>query len=48
MLKKILVCLDGSKNSIRGLDESITLARQCDTKLVGIHILPPSPPKKHR
>ena len=48
MFKKILVCLDGSKNSIRGLDEAINLARQCDTKLVGIHVLPLIPPKKYR
>lgn len=38
-IKKILVALDGSKNSYRGLDMGIYLARQCDTKLVGINSL---------
>ncbi|PJB96335.1 MAG: universal stress protein, partial [Nitrosopumilales archaeon CG_4_9_14_0_8_um_filter_34_10] len=28
-IKKILVPIDGSKNSMRGLDEAIYLARQC-------------------
>ena len=28
-IKKILVPLDGSKNSIRGLDKAISLARAC-------------------
>jgi len=38
-LKKILVALDGSKNSDRGLDMAIFLARQYDTKLTGIHVI---------
>lgn len=46
--KKILVCLDGSKNSKRGLDMAIYLARQCDTKLTGIHVLPKIPKKQYR
>ena len=28
-IKKILVPIDGSKNSLRGLDEAIYIARQC-------------------
>jgi nucleotide-binding universal stress UspA family protein len=38
--KKILVPLDGSANSIRGLNEAISLARQCGSTLTGIHVLP--------
>jgi nucleotide-binding universal stress UspA family protein len=38
-IKKILVALDGSKNSYRGLDMGIYLARQCNTKLVGIYVI---------
>ena len=33
-----MVCLDGSKNSIKGLQTAILLARQTDAKLVGVHI----------
>jgi nucleotide-binding universal stress UspA family protein len=43
--KKILVALDGSKNSRRGLDMAIYLARQCDTKLVGIYVISNIPKK---
>ena len=35
--KRILVCLDGSKNSLRGLDAAISLAKQSNATLVGIH-----------
>ena len=38
--KKILVPLDGSLNSIRGLNEAISLARQSDATITGIHVLP--------
>lgn len=38
-IKKILVALDGSKNSKRGLDMAIYLARQNHTKLTGIHVI---------
>jgi len=34
---KILVPLDGSKNSIRGLETAITLARNCDATITGVH-----------
>ena len=38
-IKKILVVLDGSKNSIRGLDMGIGLARQCNATMVGLHVI---------
>jgi len=36
-IKKILVPLDGSKNSIRGLDKAISLARHCHAKITAIY-----------
>lgn len=39
-IKKILVPLDGSKNSIRGLDNAISIARACQATITGIYILP--------
>ncbi|MFZ8908483.1 MAG: universal stress protein, partial [Nitrosopumilaceae archaeon] len=39
-IKKILVPLDGSKNSLRGLDEAIYLARQCQATITGLYIIP--------
>ena len=39
-IKKILVPLDGSKNSIRGLDNAISIARACHATITGIYILP--------
>ena len=39
-IKKILVPLDGSKNSIRGLDNAIFVARACHATITGIYILP--------
>jgi len=38
MIKKILVPLDGSKNSYRGLNEAINLARQCQATIIGIYV----------
>jgi nucleotide-binding universal stress UspA family protein len=38
--KKILVPLDGSLNSIRGLNEAISLARLSSSQLLGVHVLP--------
>ena len=35
--KKIMVCLDGSKNSLRGLDTAILFAKQSDTVIIGVH-----------
>ena len=48
MWKKILVPLDGSKNSLRGLDTAIFLARQTGATLTGIFVLPRTPEKKFR
>ncbi len=42
-IKKILVPLDGSKNSIRGLDNAISVARACHATITGIYILPVYP-----
>ncbi len=39
-IKKILVPLDGSKNSMRGLDEGIYLARQCQATITGLYVIP--------
>ena len=36
-ISKILVPLDGSKNSWRGLEMAITLARQCEATLTGVY-----------
>ena len=44
-IKKILVPLDGSKNSMRGLDKAIYLARQCHATITGLYVVPLSKPK---
>ena len=36
-MKKIMVCLDGSKNSTRGLQEAIKLAKQTNSTLLGVY-----------
>lgn len=38
-IKKILVPLDGSKNSERGLDFSIALARECNAMILGLYVI---------
>ena len=38
-IKKILVPIDGSKNSLRGLDEAIFFARQCQAIIIGLHVI---------
>lgn len=38
-INRIMVCLDGSKNSLRGLDEAILLAKQTGATLIGVHII---------
>lgn len=38
-IRKILVPLDGSKPSLRGLDHAIYLARQCGATITGIHVI---------
>ncbi len=35
--EKIMVCLDGSKNSLRGLDTAILFAKQSDAMIIGVH-----------
>ena len=35
--KRIMVCLDGSKNSIRGLNAAILSAKQSDATIIGVH-----------
>ena len=35
--KRIMVCLDGSKNSLRGLDAAIAIAKQNNSKIIGVH-----------
>lgn len=47
-IRRILVPLDGSKNSIRGLDNAIYLARQCQAVIVGIYVLPRVPVSTYR
>ena len=39
-MKKILVPLGGSSNSLRGLENAIYLARQCGAILMGIFVVP--------
>jgi len=38
-IKKILVPLDGSKNSIRGLDMAIHMARESHATITGLYVL---------
>jgi len=38
-IKKILVPLDGSSNSFRGLDVAIHLARQCHATVTGLYVV---------
>jgi len=39
-IKNILVPLDGSKNSIRGLDKAISLARACHSTITALYVKP--------
>lgn len=43
-IKKILVPLDGSKNSMRGLDKAVIIARGCQATITGLYVTPLSPP----
>jgi len=36
-LKTIMVCLDGSKNSLRGLDTALLFAKQSNAMILGVH-----------
>ena len=47
-ISKILVPLDGSKNSIRGLEMAITLARQCGATLTGAYSIYAPPHSEFR
>ncbi|MFQ5782164.1 MAG: universal stress protein [Nitrosopumilus sp.] len=38
-IKKILVPLDGSSNSFRGLDAAIHMARQCQASITGLYVI---------
>jgi len=42
-VNKILVPLDNSKNSFRGLSSAIYLAKMCDAKVVGLHAVYAAP-----
>ncbi|NIP62369.1 MAG: universal stress protein [Nitrosopumilaceae archaeon] len=44
-IRKILVPLDGSKNSMRGLDEAISIAKKCNASITGLYVTPITPPK---
>ena len=39
-IKKILVPIDGSKSSFKGLNQAIYLARQCGATLTGFYVVP--------
>jgi nucleotide-binding universal stress UspA family protein len=43
-IRKILVSLDGSKNSLKGLERAIYLARQCRATITGLCVVPIYPP----
>jgi nucleotide-binding universal stress UspA family protein len=47
-ISKILVPLDGSKNSMRGLETAITLARSCGATLTGIYSIYAPPHSEFR
>ncbi len=38
-IRNILVTLDGSKNSLKALDMGIFLARQCNSRLIGLCVM---------
>ncbi|MDE1863420.1 MAG: universal stress protein [Thaumarchaeota archaeon] len=40
VIRKILVPLDGSTNSFKGLSEAIYLARQCNATITGMCVIP--------
>ena len=39
VIRNILVPLDGSKNSFRGLDNAIYIARQCHAVITGLYVI---------
>ncbi|RNJ77731.1 MAG: universal stress protein [Nitrosopumilus sp. H8] len=42
-ISRILVPLDGSKNSIRGLETAITIARGCNSTITGLYCIHEQP-----
>lgn len=38
-IKKILVPLDGSENSLRSLKHALDLANQCNASVIGLHVI---------
>ncbi|KER06505.1 Universal stress protein [Marine Group I thaumarchaeote SCGC AAA799-E16] len=42
-IKKILVALDGSKNSMRGLNSAISLAKPMGAEIKGVYVRPTPP-----
>ncbi len=42
-VKRILVPLDGSRNSLRGLNKAISLAKKSETEIIGLHVIKTSP-----
>ena len=47
-ISKILVPIDGSKNSLRGLEMAITLARQCEATITGVYSIYAPPHSEFR
>ena len=47
-ISRILVPIDGSKNSIRGLEMAITLARQCEATITGVYSIYAPPHSEFR
>ena len=43
-IKSILVPLDGSKNSLRGLEYAISIAKGCQATITGMYVTPLNPP----
>jgi|TARA_B100001105_G_C22385740_1_gene441863 nucleotide-binding universal stress UspA family protein len=44
-IKNILVPLDGSANSFRGLDTAINMARQCKATITGLYVVSMAKPR---
>lgn len=42
-IKRILVPLDGSKNSLRGLNKAISLAKKSEIEIIGLHVIKTTP-----
>ena len=36
-VRRIMLCLDGSKHSIRGIDTAISFSKQTDATIIGVH-----------